>query len=508
MKLLKAIVLIILCAAVATLFYLPMASEIKVLITVGIFLLVFGLEFAFKSNKGQNGSDLLAKVSADKRRLGYEIQVSASQIGSVSEQIKLNLNENTSHAQQLLDEAVHMTQVNGDMNTLVATTAEKIKALIQLLDEESQTIQSLDTINEQSGVVIKKSLSEILAVVDMIRGLKQTSSDTMENMDSLLELSSEIIAILETVDGVSKQTHMLALNASIESARAGESGRGFAVVAEEIRKLALSTAESVKSINALIGNLQTAIHNVHVSAQNNLNQVDNGVTLSANVEGYLSKIEDSFSQYATVTDQIKAMKAEEVEIVRDVETHVSKEEQMIEDSEKSAAVVEEAALTQKNSLEDFATIVKSLNDTAETVQKLFDVSELQKLLKDNTENDLLLKNGFELIKNLSETLHNTDIGFHKSQLEKISSGVDYVEAIWTNDQKGRFIFSMPPAGISNANVRDWFRSSVKGERYTSEVYVSAITHTPCVTLSAPLTDITGKIIGVIGLDIKISDAGL
>ena len=74
-------------------------------------------------------------------------------------------------------------------------------------------------------------------------------------MEELLSLSSEIVKILEAVDNVSKQTHLLALNASIESARAGEAGKGFSIVAEEIRKLALDTAEAVKNVNSLIGNI-------------------------------------------------------------------------------------------------------------------------------------------------------------------------------------------------------------------------------------------------------------
>jgi hypothetical protein len=79
----------------------------------------------------------------------------------------------------------------------------------------------------------------------------------------------------------------------------------------------------------------------------------------------------------------------------------------------------------------------------------------------------------------------------------------FVEAVWTNDRKGRFICSIPKAGIANANVREWFKQSIKGQDFVSAIYISAITRNPCITVSAPIKNASGDIVGVVGIDIII-----
>jgi hypothetical protein len=77
-----------------------------------------------------------------------------------------------------------------------------------------------------------------------------------------------------------------------------------------------------------------------------------------------------------------------------------------------------------------------------------------------------------------------------------------VEAIWSNRINGSFIYSNPPAGIPNALIRPWFRESIKGLVHVSEVYISAITKNPCLTVSIPIQD-HNHIIGVLGADLAI-----
>lgn len=99
-------------------------------------------------------------------------------------------------------------------------------------------------------------------------------------------------------------------------------------------------------------------------------------------------------------------------------------------------------------------------------------------------------------------LWQPDPAAHRIALEAIRTACPYVEAAWTNDAKGRFILSIPAAGIANAGVRTWFRESLAGRDYTSAPYVSAISHHRCVTLSFPLRNPQGGIEGVIGFDVS------
>ena len=110
-----------------------------------------------------------------------------------------------------------------------------------------------------SNDVIKKSLDEILKIVETINRIQESTNGTMDNMNKLNNTSKEIVHILETVNSISKQTQLLALNATIESARAGEAGKGFGVVANEIKKLAQGTAGNVSEISKKLMSISNAV---------------------------------------------------------------------------------------------------------------------------------------------------------------------------------------------------------------------------------------------------------
>jgi len=78
-----------------------------------------------------------------------------------------------------------------------------------------------------------------------------------------------------------------------------------------------------------------------------------------------------------------------------------------------------------------------------------------------------------------------------------------VEAAWLNDTNGRFICSIPEAGIQNATVRDWFKAGINGEKFISSIYISGITKSECLTLSMPFYDKIGRIQGVAGVDLNL-----
>ena len=104
----------------------------------------------------------------------------------------------------------------------------------------------------------------------------------------------------------------------------------------------------------------------------------------------------------------------------------------------------------------------------------------------------------------SNEIRSNDPVLHEELIQGLLSKYDFIEAAWSNDEKGQFLVSIPPAGIANANVRDWFRESSAGRKYVSGVYISAITKNTCITVSGPIVDRGGIITGVIGFDIRLT----
>jgi len=512
MKISKTILVICLLLLGSTTVFLYFVSFNAVL-KASIFLLLYVICIILSLRKNA----IIESVEKKKRKeikeklknMSFEIQVCSSQISSISEQINVTLDESNAFAQQLYAEANEMSSLNSDLNSLIIKTTNKIKKLIDTLDKEKEVTDEMENISNSADEVIKSSLKEILHIFGTINDIQKSSDDTMLYMEELLSLSSEIVKILEAVDNVSKQTHLLALNASIESARAGEAGKGFSIVAEEIRKLALDTAEAVKNVNSLIGNIRNAIQNVYSAARENLDRVKTGVNLSGNIEKNLSEIENSFSKVLSISNTIRDMKEEEVFLVKEVEKETENELKMLGISSESVKSVEKSIEKQKFSIQEFADMGMSLNDAATTMKELFDVDDMDNMIENNPELIKLVEHGFKIIDELNtlSSLKIKDKEIHKPILDKVIGENSFIEAIWTNGKRGRFIYSMPPAGIKNAGVREWFKESISGNRFKSNVYISAITKNPCMTISAPLTEINGEIIGTIGLDINIHKMG-
>ena len=88
-------------------------------------------------------------------------------------------------------------------------------------------------------------------------------------------------------------------------------------------------------------------------------------------------------------------------------------------------------------------------------------------------------------------------------LDKIMEKKEYIEAIWTNNKAGEFVYSNPKAGITNASVRKWFEEACKGNSYVSEIYISGISKSPCLTISIPLYK-RSEVVGVLGIDIRVN----
>src|SRR5690606_30989529 len=104
---------------------------------------------------------------------------------------------------------------------------------------------------------------------------------------------------------------------------------------------------------------------------------------------------------------------------------------------------------------------------------------------------------------LDRRVQQLNVEQHKALFESILEDKKEIEAIWSNDAKGAFIISLPEAGLLNAKGRAWWKEAIEGSSYQSSLYVSAITKQLCQTLSVPIKNSDGHIIGVIGIDIKV-----
>lgn len=135
----------------------------------------------------------------------------------------------------------------------VATAMNEMTATVQEVARNTQSASEVaNSVNEQAGIGAVK----VSAAVEVIESLSSDIKDTEQSIQELANNSVEIGSVLDVIKGVAEQTNLLALNAAIEAARAGEQGRGFAVVADEVRSLASRTQESTEEIQVMIEKIQ------------------------------------------------------------------------------------------------------------------------------------------------------------------------------------------------------------------------------------------------------------
>ena len=179
----------------------------------------------------------------------------------------------------------------------------------------------------------QQGLGVIAQTTTAIDALAQDMGQAMHQLQGLADSSEQIGSVLEVICAIAGQTNLLALNAAIEAARAGEAGRGFAVVADEVRSLALRTQDSVEEIRQVIEKLQSgtrdvseAMHSSHGLAQDNVVQVQQAVDALQRIGAAVNLISEMNLQIASAAEEQSSVAEEinrNVEAIRDVTESLS-----------------------------------------------------------------------------------------------------------------------------------------------------------------------------------------
>jgi methyl-accepting chemotaxis protein len=184
----------------------------------------------------------------------------------------------------------------------VTQREENIRRDVQLVKETHVLSEKQGEISAQGQVIIGRTVEEM-------RMIAESAKASSHHIRELETQSSQITAIVKTIQEIADQTNLLALNAAIEAARAGELGRGFAVVADEVRKLAERTNQSTLEIATMIDNITTGTSTTITSIAAMLERAEQGV-LQANEAGEaIQKIQESTRQVSQVVNRFSAVEA-------------------------------------------------------------------------------------------------------------------------------------------------------------------------------------------------------
>ncbi len=253
----------------------------------------------------------------------------------------------TSRLSRSAAKVAHSSSEQSEASASMAAALEETRSSIQQVADNSGDAHR---IAEQAGQLSDQGKNIVEGAATEMTRIATAVQESAHHIEALGQMSDQISSIVNVIKEIADQTNLLALNAAIEAARAGEQGRGFAVVADEVRKLAERTTQSTLEIGKMIGNIQTGTVDAVHSMQEGSSRVQGGVTLAREAGESMAHIRDGAGRVIAAVSDITAALNEQNAATEQV---VGSVERIVAMAERNSAETGEIAAT-ANSLEKLA----------------------------------------------------------------------------------------------------------------------------------------------------------
>ena len=292
------------------------------------------------------------------------------QVASSSQELSASADESTK-ASEYISTTIQELAVGSDQQVeSVENSRTVIMGMTEFAGRISSNAEKAAATADQTAKMSLEGTKAIDKVSTQMKSINETVVSLSEAFKHLTERSNEIGNITEVITSIAEQTNLLALNAAIEAARAGEQGKGFAVVADEVRKLAEQSARSAEQITRLITIIQNDTKQTMNSVISATGEVKEGLVVVHEAGGAFQKIENSITEVVTqindVTNLVKNLTAGASEI----ETAISGVKEVAETAAGGTQTVSAATQEQLASMEEIAAASQILAQNAEELQHL------------------------------------------------------------------------------------------------------------------------------------------
>ncbi|WP_233254218.1 methyl-accepting chemotaxis protein [Salipaludibacillus keqinensis] len=303
------------------------------------------------------------------REVVTQVTDSTTEVQSFSEEVLASIQENEKTSEQIsssIEELAHAIDSNTALSVENMTAIEEVAIELEKLDKAASIVNQEVTNNDR----LAKEGNEVVTVsVNDMNTIHETVKEYTEKLVGLEAKTNEITSIVNVINDISEQTNLLALNAAIEAARAGEAGKGFAVVADEVRKLAEQTSNSSKEIVSLVTSVQTdtsdsvaKMRTIREEVSVGKENIEKVGQLFGNISSATKRIADRSEDVSAISNEINTKTSIVTENMQNISTNA---ESITANTQNVAASSEE----QTSSMEEMTAAVEHLNVITDKLQR-------------------------------------------------------------------------------------------------------------------------------------------
>ncbi len=265
---------------------------------------------------------LLNSMKNNLKAIVQSIAATAERVASASEEISASATEMANGSETQKDQVHQVATAMQEMSATVHEVSENCNKASESAHKASETAR-------EGGAIVGDTLTLMHSIADSVR-------ESARSVQELGSRSDQIGKIVGVIDDIADQTNLLALNAAIEAARAGEQGRGFAVVADEVRKLAERTTKATKEIAEMIQSVQAETRGAVEKMQSGTQQVEKGVEVTAKAGGSLKQIIGQAEHVGEMVTHIATAANEQSSATEQVNSNMEQISKLVAESAQGA----------------------------------------------------------------------------------------------------------------------------------------------------------------------------